>query len=212
MAISTPVFDDSPEKKFLGVVAMTVQVGRFVQFPDGSDNQFAVLVDNREGKHKGVVLQHPLFDKLLAANAPTGKLPDRFEIYRVNADDLPNTPQREEHYRDPLAVDPEGGEYDRQWLAQHGAGQVRGKDTGWIVIVQEAYDTAIGATLTELTARPDPLRRDRLGPDRPGDGRAVGDGEAVEYESVKTEGLGIGKARSQLRECMERHNRPIPNP
>ena len=28
---------------------------------------------------------------------------------------------------------------------------VRGKDTGWIVIVQEAYDTAIGSTLRELT-------------------------------------------------------------
>ena len=28
---------------------------------------------------------------------------------------------------------------------------VRDKDTGWIVIVQEAYDTAIGATLSELT-------------------------------------------------------------
>ncbi len=28
---------------------------------------------------------------------------------------------------------------------------VRGKNTGWIVIVQEAYDTAIGATLEKLT-------------------------------------------------------------
>ena len=61
VAISTPVFDLSPEKKFLGVLAMTAEVGRFVQFP-GDENQFAVLVDNREGKYKGVVVQHPLFD------------------------------------------------------------------------------------------------------------------------------------------------------
>ena len=27
---------------------------------------------------------------------------------------------------------------------------MRGRDTGWIVIVQEAYDTAIGATLQKL--------------------------------------------------------------
>ena len=33
VAISAPVYDDSPQKKFLGVVAMTVEVGRFVQFP-----------------------------------------------------------------------------------------------------------------------------------------------------------------------------------
>ena len=65
VAVSAPVFDDSPQRKFLGVVAMTVEVGRFIQFP-GDENQFAVLVDNREGEHKGVVLQHPLFDKLLA--------------------------------------------------------------------------------------------------------------------------------------------------
>jgi hypothetical protein len=29
--------------------------------------------------------------------------------------------------------------------------KVRDKDTGWIVIVQEAYDSAIGATLDKLT-------------------------------------------------------------
>ena len=62
---------------------------------------------------------------------------------------------------------------------------VRGKDTGWIVIVQEAYDTAIGATLRRIDPRPDPLRPDRLGAGRPGDGRAVGNGEADEYEAVK---------------------------
>jgi eukaryotic-like serine/threonine-protein kinase len=150
VAISTPVFDDSPEKKFLGVVAMTVEVGRFIQFP-GNDNQFAVLVDNREGKYKGAVLQHPLFDKLLLASADK-KLPERCQSYRVNTDDLPNTDGRQRHYCDPLAVDPEGGDYDRQWLAAMGPVIVRDKDTGWIVIVQEAYETAIGATLSKLTS------------------------------------------------------------
>ncbi len=40
-------------------------VGRFIDF-SATDNQFAVLVDNREGDNQGVVLQHPLFNKLLA--------------------------------------------------------------------------------------------------------------------------------------------------
>jgi len=152
VAIATPVFGNSPEK-FLGVVAMTVAIGRFVEF-DAGENQFAVLVNNREGKNKGVVLQHPLFDKLVATSTDK-RLPDRFTAYRVNADDLPNTPDRQEHYSDPLAVAPEGGEYAQKWLAQMEPVRMgdkdTGKDTGWIVIVQEAYQSAIGDTLDELT-------------------------------------------------------------
>lgn len=134
------------QRKFLGVVAMTAEVGRFVDFPD-VENQFAVLVDNRSGKHKGVVLQHPLFDKLLEKDA---KLPGRFQYYRVSPDDLPDTVARQEHYSDPLAVDKEGGEFDRHWLARMEPVRVRDADTGWVVIVQEDYDTAISATLATL--------------------------------------------------------------
>ena len=141
-----PVFDLSPEKKFLGVVAMTAEVGRFVDFP-GGDDQFAVLVDNREGDHKGVVLQHPLLDKLMEKET---KLPDRFQHYRVSPDDLPDTAAREKHYSDPLAVDAEGGEFNRRWLARMEPVRVRDADTGWIVIVQEGYETAIDATLSKL--------------------------------------------------------------
>jgi eukaryotic-like serine/threonine-protein kinase len=146
VAVSAPVFDDSPQRKFLGVLAMTAEVGRFIQFP-GDENQFAVLVDERDGDHKGVIVQHPLFDKLLAEQP---RLPDRFKNCRVRADRLPNTPEREEHYDDPLKFDPEGSQYDRPWLAQMEPVQVRGRDTGWIVIVQEAYDAAIGDTLARL--------------------------------------------------------------
>ena len=129
VAISAPVYDLTPERKFIGVVAMTAEVGRFVDFPD-VENQFAVLVDNRSGKHKGVVLQHPLFDKLLEKDA---KLPDRFQYYRVAPDDLPDTVARQEHYSDPLAVDKEGGEFDRHWLARMEPVRVRDADTGWVV-------------------------------------------------------------------------------
>jgi eukaryotic-like serine/threonine-protein kinase len=151
VAVSTPIFDDSPEKKFLGIVAMTVDVGRLVMFP-GSESQFAVLVDNRPGKFKGVVMQHPLLDKLLSPERVTEPvLPEKFTIYRINADDLPDIRERQEHYSDPLAVDPEGGEYAGQWLARMEPVRVRSRDTGWIVIVQEAYDTAIGDTMAKLT-------------------------------------------------------------
>ena len=147
VAVAAPLFDRSPEPRFLGVVALTVEVGRFAEL-QGRDNQFAVLVDRREGDNKGVILQHPLFDKLLAEQ---DKLPDRFKSYRVNSDDLPDVLSRQEHYADPLAADPEGAEYNRHWLARMQSVHVRGADTGWVVVVQEAYDTAIGSTLQALT-------------------------------------------------------------
>jgi hypothetical protein len=147
VAFSTPVFDDSPEKKFIGVVAMTMELGRLIELREGKD-QFAVLVDLRPGDNTSVILQHPLFNKMLAKY---GKLDDRFKNYRVTADNLPNTAERKEYYVDPLGADPEGEElYHRHWLAQMEPIEVNGKDTGWVVIVQEAYKPAIGATLHNL--------------------------------------------------------------
>jgi hypothetical protein len=173
VAVSTAVFDISSvegnevappngqaaEGEFLGVVALTVEVGRFAELRggknDGGNNggkdQFAVLVDWREGENQGVILQHPLFRKLLKQR---GKLPDRFKDRRVESNVLPdeNDPRGEENYVDPLAEDPDGAEYDRQWLAQMEPISVRGEETGLVVIVQEDYHTAIGSTLDDLTA------------------------------------------------------------
>jgi hypothetical protein len=150
VAVSTPVFDRSEERRFLGVVALTVKVGRFVSF-DTADGgrQFAVLVDHRPGDYEGVILQHPLYDKLIAAK---GRLPDRFEDYRLTPSDLPDRDETMRRYRDPLAADPEGGEYDCHWLARMAPVKVHGRPTGWVVIVQEAYEGAIGSTLSGLRA------------------------------------------------------------
>jgi len=151
VAISTPVFDESPEKKFNGVVAMTVEVGRLTepQLRGGEQQLFAVLVDSREGDNPGVILQHPLFDKLLEKH---GELPERFQNYRVPANELPDVPKRQKDYHDPVAADPEGGAYQCHWLAQMEPVKVRDADTGWLVIVQSAYDAAIGSTLEKLAA------------------------------------------------------------
>jgi hypothetical protein len=146
VAVSTPVFEDGPEKRFLGVIAQTAEVGRFVEF-SGGDHQFAVLVDDRAGPHQGLIVEHPLFDALMARE---GKLPDRFTSCRVSDDDLPNTARRQRHYQDPLAADPDGRAYDRRWLAWTEPVRLRGADSGWLVIVQEAYDVAIGSTLDRL--------------------------------------------------------------
>jgi hypothetical protein len=148
VGISTPIYDDAPPKNkpmFLGVISRTVEVGRFIKFP-GSQEQFAVLVDFRAGKNQGLVVQHPLLDAMLER----GGVPDRFMAYRLAAGDLPDTREREENYLDPLAEDEAGGPYRQRWLAQMKPVEVRGEDTGWLVIVQEAYDVAIGATIARL--------------------------------------------------------------
>ncbi|MFZ5829451.1 MAG: protein kinase domain-containing protein [Planctomycetota bacterium] len=150
VAVAAPVFDARPGREFLGVVAVTSEVGRFVELRHG-DQQFAVLVDWRDGEHKGVILQHPLYDRLLEEE---GRVPDRFQDVRLTSELLPDNehPPRQRSYRDPLAKEASGRSYDRQWLARMEPVQARGRDTGWIVIVQEAYDSAIGGTMRQLTA------------------------------------------------------------
>ncbi len=161
VAVSAPVVDRTDGKEeFLGVVALTVELGRFVelQHGDGSggkerlgDEQFAVLVDWREDDNKGVILQHPFLSEMLDKHK---RLPNRLkdDDYRVRADDLPSDgrPIRQRDYPDPLQADEEGKAYRKHWLARMEEVRVRGEPTGWIVIVQEARDTAIGATLSQL--------------------------------------------------------------
>jgi hypothetical protein len=148
VAISTPVFDDSPGRDFLGVVALTVEVGRFVELL-GGDDPLAVLVDWRPGPHQGAILQHPLYDTLRRRD---GRIPERFFDYRLAAGDLParDNPSRCKNYRDPLAADPEGRAYAGTWLAMEEPIVVRSREMGWRVIVQGTYAKAIGSTLHEL--------------------------------------------------------------
>ena len=145
VAISTPV---QRNHAFLGVVTLTVEVGRLIELQTG-EQQFAVLVDERKGDNRGLILQHPLFDRELKANK---KLPDRFQDYRIGLADLPSQRDKQVHYRDPLAKDPSGGDFDRLWLAEEAPVRLGNsdRDSGWIVIVQQSYDAAIGGTLTKL--------------------------------------------------------------
>jgi hypothetical protein len=106
--------------------------------------QFAVLVDLRPGPNKGLILQHPLFNKLHEDD----KLPDRLPAYRLT--DVPEDGEPRENYVDPLGKHPQGQEYDRRWLAQAVPVSMREGNTGWEVIVQESYDAAIGRTLSRL--------------------------------------------------------------
>ena len=148
VSITTPVYSDLDETQFLGVVGMSVEAGRFVQFEPGED-QYSVLVDWRPGKHQGLILQHPLFVEQIKSK---GKIADQFHEIRFKADQLPDNSQRREDYVDPLGATEAGSEYNRWWLAEMAPVEGRDGNTGWILIVQRRYQTAIGRTLRQLQA------------------------------------------------------------
>ncbi len=163
VTISTPVYIDDeeaadsgagepPGKRFLGVLAVSANVDRLLDIPETRPAQFAVLVDWRDGPNKGLVLQHPLFEKMRENNH---EVPKRFQSYRLTEHELPEFASRSvrENYIDPLSRDPAGRAYAVHWLAEAAPVVTREGDTGFVVIVQESYDGAIGRTLQELENR-----------------------------------------------------------
>jgi hypothetical protein len=144
--VSTPV---TAAGTTVGVVALTVELGRLGDEKDFSagHGRFVTLVDGRDGPNRGVILQHPLFNDILAKNT---KLPD-YREYRVPLDDLPTSSDsvsRIELYVDPLSAVPEGKEYARRWIAAREKVQLESSDangpleTGLVVLIQENYDSA----------------------------------------------------------------------
>jgi hypothetical protein len=148
VTISTPVIKEQPDSedgKFLGVIGLSVSVHDFVDLQDSKGNRpFAVLVDWRPGPNKGLILQHPLFDQLHEDK----QMLDRFANYRVA--ESPETSEKNQNYVDPMAMHATGKAYDKHWLIQQKGVSIREGNTGWIVIVQESYDAAIGRTLGRL--------------------------------------------------------------
>ncbi len=146
VAISTPVLYQG---QFVGVLAVTVDIGVFVHFEEGTEYFFAVLVDGRSGDSEGMILEHPLFEKILEHS---GRLPDSFSRQRVDSQTLRAGGMT--NYQDPLGLTPEGQSYRRRWIAAVAPvivrarhvenGQVQWVDTGLKVIVQEDYHATVG--------------------------------------------------------------------
>jgi hypothetical protein len=145
--ISTPIYRGGRDGEFLGVLALTVRVGQMVELLE-KDEQLAVLVDWRDGANQGIILQHPLFDQLIEQGR---RVPDRFKKYRVTPETRPfGARAKKIDYRDPLAADPQGAEYDHRWLAEMAPVHVRGEPSGLWILVQETHRHAIGDTLAQL--------------------------------------------------------------
>jgi len=145
------------DDKFLGMVGITVEMGSFTKsfLAGDSGNQtgerHTVLVGGRA--KLGVILQHPLFDKV--SKEQLREFSDG--QYHVSLDKgfgIQGNGGTHTTYRDPLGDAPGGEEFDRQWIAatvpvsidrgRRGAnGNGHNIDTGLIVLVQEDYDAAI---------------------------------------------------------------------
>lgn len=149
VAISAPVRND--ENTIIGIVAMTVELGElFVEEFAQDDSQpkgqqYAVVVDGRQGDHQGVILQHPLYDRLVADGL---SVPDHHtgHEFRVDLDILRNQ-ESLVRYEDPLSRDAKlGSSFTGDWIVgvapirieqtrQRDSKQVT--DTGLWVLVQE---------------------------------------------------------------------------
>lgn len=149
VAVSTPIIHE--DGRFLGILALTVEMGGFLKEFQNTPTRFAVLVDGREATYKGVILQHPLFDDILNEE---DQLPSHFNKYRVKLNGNSNGQiELETKYRDPLAADPAGKHYDRPWITAKAPVKLpRGRDPqtgdpifqdiGWVVLVQQDYASA----------------------------------------------------------------------
>ncbi|MDO4575660.1 MAG: protein kinase [Planctomycetia bacterium] len=144
VSISAPVFSNDPSHRFLGIVSMAVGVGRFINMAN-TEEHFAVLVDNRPGKYHGLILQHPLYDRLIAEGKP---LPEDFLLpkFRVLPENIPDTHEKAIHYRDPMGNASLGKAlFSDRWMAQCEKVHLGTGDNGeWLVLVQESYDDTIG--------------------------------------------------------------------
>jgi hypothetical protein len=151
VAISAPVYDLSPEPEFLGVAALMVEIGRFVDFQGDRPNQFATLVDNRDGRNKGLILQHPRLEKLLSERSDISE--EEMLAFRADLTTAPGGRGRLVDYVDPLGDVPAE---QQDWLAEAAPvplfDQPEPTDGGLVVVVQESYDGSIGATLAALKA------------------------------------------------------------
>ncbi len=158
VAFSVPIWSTGADRRVVGVLGMTVELGRFGELhptSGSSERQIAVLVDGREDwtGRKGLVLQHPHLSELLRSKQP---LPpyrlDEEHIRTIEAlrqgvasgQPLPLELLFDAHYRDPVR-----GSYGGEWLLTMRPVLARGSDTGWVVLVQERL-TDITEPVAEL--------------------------------------------------------------
>ena len=175
MTISAPVYnhDLHDEADFLGTVGVSFQIADNTKPRETrqttlihlleENRQFAILVDARNGPHAGLILNHPLYQKILrdSADSASDDSLKRFEEnpeFRVAPAVMADLSEGVADYHDPIARDEAGSAYRQSYLAAaapinivEGSGADAKKvPTGLMIIVQDPYGGAIGGTLGQL--------------------------------------------------------------
>jgi len=173
VAFSAPIWSTEPEperRRVVGVLSVTVALGDFAELRVSEGEklaQIAVLADAKPDSEKrpGSIIEHPRLNELLNEQSADDDADESFagfyfddagvarlqriamlepDATTVAATDVANDALRSDRdYRDPV-----GGEYAGRWLAAFRpvviGGRAEGpRDTGWVVIVQEPYATAV---------------------------------------------------------------------
>jgi eukaryotic-like serine/threonine-protein kinase len=147
VAISTPVRKQDGSQEFLGVLALTFEVGKNLIHLEDGKGQFPVLIDTRVDDKQSLIVQHPIFENLTKVDSTrleeflNQSVDDKVLQYQVDGSD---------NYVDPVGKLPGGEEFRQRWLAGWQPVLVRERPTGWYVLVQQSYDTVLGKTLDEL--------------------------------------------------------------
>lgn len=145
VAFSVPVWSqprnksvDRSAREVLGVLGMTVELGRFGELQPAKErpeaHQMALLVDSRADwtGQKGLLLQHPALSAALSRQQPV-------PIYRLTG----LTSGSHALPLDVQYVDPVAGPSRGRFLAAAEPVLSRGQDTGWVVIVEEPFSDVI---------------------------------------------------------------------
>lgn len=149
IGVSAPIYQVGNDQQVRGVLAFTVSLGEFAYFRSNNHaDRFAALIDGRPGPNFGVVLQHPLLDRI---NQNHEQAEEDFTAtkYRVAPDQLKRLREDRTYlYQDPLANARGGEMYRGDWIAA--IDQVRlpngpnnsDESEDMIVLVQERYADA----------------------------------------------------------------------
>jgi serine/threonine protein kinase len=107
VAFSAPLFLD---QAVVGVVAVTVDLGSFVDF-DNFKEHYAMMIDTRDGENPGIILEHPLFERVLKEQ---GKIPESLARLKVDWGNF----GAQEQFVDPVSTTEIGklANYDRKLI------------------------------------------------------------------------------------------------
>ena len=147
VAISTPVRKQDGSQEFLGVLALTFEVGKNLIHLEDDEGLFPVLIDTRVADATSLIVQHPMFENL--AKFDSAQL-EKFLNQSVEDRILAAEVDGSDNYVDPVGELPGGEAFHQRWLAGWQQVKVRGRETGWYVLVQQSYDTVLGKTLDDL--------------------------------------------------------------